>query len=206
MTTGKTTAGYKGIVAVLAAVLCLWAKAAAVRAQDATATPDLPAEQPKAGWEEVDQRLVFLTVELSTVESSLDATNRALVANGYQKAVREQQAANAQQGNELMDRNGGGPVPWQQFYGRTAERFFYHPTDDNTVYLNPDAEDQRPPQFDYIYRANEESRQTAEDDAARIGQKISDLLDYRRQLEGKQNVLWCKIALRGVASKELASH
>jgi hypothetical protein len=147
---------------------------------------------------------VFLTVQLSTVEASIEATDKALKANGYQKIAQEAAAEAARRRNVAMDRQGGGPVNWQEFYGKTAESFFYHPKDGNTLYVNPDAVAQRPPQFDYIYRANEANRAKAEADAARIGTKIGDLLAYRRELESAQSALWCKIAFRGVASLALS--
>ncbi len=166
-----------------------------------------PGARPAAlppGWQEVDQRLVFLTVQLSTIESSIAATDKALVTNGYQKISKEEAAEAARRRNSAMDRMGGGPVPWQEFYGRTAESFFYHPTDGNTIHINPDAVSQRPPQFDYIYRANEENREQAEADAAKVGNKIDDLLAYRRELEAEQSGLWCKIAFRGESSLALS--
>jgi len=158
-----------------------------------------------AGWVEVDQRMVFLTVQLSTVESSLAATNKSLKTHGYQQAARQADADKAAKANERMDRNGGGPVPWQDFYGQTAEKFFYHPTDANTLHLNPDAVAQRPPQFDYIYRANADRAQAAADDVQKIGDKIENLLAYQRQLETEQSGLWGKIAFRGDSSLNIGA-
>jgi hypothetical protein len=155
-----------------------------------------------AGWDEVDQRLVFLTVELSGVETSLNAVDKAIHISGHQQAVKQQQAENYRKGNELMDRNAGGPVPWNQFYGRTAQSFFYHPTR-RSVYINPGPIPQRPPQLDYIYRANSENQQRAEAEAAAMGDQVDQLLARRRQLEREQEALWCKIALRALASREL---
>ncbi len=63
----------------------------------------------------------------------------------------------------------------------------------------------RAPQIDYINRANEENRARAEADAAEVGNKIEDLLEYRRQLETEQSALWMKIAFRGVSSQELST-
>ena len=164
-----------------------------------------PATQPASlppGWEEVDQRMVFLTVQLSTVESTVDATNKALKAAGYKLAAQQEAAEKARKGNELMDRNGGGPVRWQEFYSRTTERFFYRSSSGETLAVTVD---QRPPQFDYIYRANENARAKSEQDAAAIGTKIDDLLDYRKGLENQQSALWAKIALRGVSSLEIST-
>jgi len=174
-----------------------------------TTPPPAPASKSavegKDGWDHIDQRLVFLTVELSTVESSLTATNKALKSAGYKLADLTSDADRARQRNNQMDRQGGGPVPWSQFYGTTAKDFFYHPTDDNTIHVNPVPVDQRPPQFDYIYRANEDNRAKAEAAAAAVGNKIDDLLAHRKTLEAEQLSLWCKIAFRGVASQEFST-
>jgi tRNA A-37 threonylcarbamoyl transferase component Bud32 len=75
------------------------------------------------GWQEMDQRLVFLTVQLASVETSLAALNRVLVSLGINQANQQRAATSAQQANEAMDRNAGGPVPWATFYGNTAEKF-----------------------------------------------------------------------------------
>jgi hypothetical protein len=192
----------RAVVLVLVAGVSVQAQTAL---RPAAGAASKPAGGLKDGWEEIDQRLVFLTVQLSTIESSIDAIDKALKLNGYQKIAREQAAEAARQKNELMDRKGGGPVPWQDFYGKTAEKFFYHPTDDNTVHVNPLPIGQRPPQFEYIYRANEDNRQKAESEAAKIGNKIEDLLAYRKQLEAEQSALWCKIAFRGGSSMELSA-
>jgi len=176
-----------------------------VFSQKSPAGTTQPTAALKDGWDAIDQRMVFLTVQLSTVESSIEATNKALKVNGYQQAVRQEAADRARAGNERMDRNGGGPVSWQDFYGKTAQRFFYHPADDNTGYINPVPIAQRPPQFNYIYRANEQNRAKAESDVAHIGTKIDDLLKYRRQLEAQQSALWGQIAFRGTSSLDIAS-
>src|SRR5256885_12184198 len=82
----------------------------------ALAQPKVPTTSPavstlQEGWEQIDQRLVFLTVQLSTVESSLDAVNKAIRANGYEKNTKQAQAEQARKGNEQLDRNGGGTRP-----------------------------------------------------------------------------------------------
>jgi hypothetical protein len=86
-----------------------------------TAATTLP-----AGWEEIDQRL-FFTVQLASVEASIDAVNKALRQAGYAQAVKQGRAEQFQKNNEVMDRQGGGPVGWKDFYGKTAEQFFFHP-------------------------------------------------------------------------------
>jgi len=179
-----------------------------------------------SGWQEMDQRLVFLTVQLSSVEASLTALNRALVSLGIQRAFRQNDAESARHLNESMDRNAGGPVPWADFYGRTAEKFFYHPTDRNTSYHTltvlkqmPASDDvapkegvpsrqglpvsQRPPQFDYIYRANRDAEKRAQEEVARLGNNTEAIFARRRQLEAEQSALWSKIAFHAVAGREL---
>ena len=175
-----------------------------------------------AGWQEMDQRLVFFTIQLSSVEASLAAINHALLLLGSQQAVHQYDATIARHANEAMDRNAGGPVPWADFYGRTAEKFFYHPTDRHTRYhtltilgQTPASGDvapaqgvpsrqglpvhQRPPQFDYIYRANSEAEQRAQEEVARLGNNVAALVERRRQLEAEQSALWCKIGFHALA-------
>lgn len=186
-----------------------------------------PAEPLKDGWEQIDQRLLFLTVRLANVESSLEVVEKAIATHTRQRSARSGQAKRSERGNESMDRKGGGPVAWQVFYGKTAEKFFYHPVDASTTYhtktilrQNGPAADnkvdggvpasqglpvhQRPPQFDYIYRANREAQARAEREAAELGDKIDSLIARRRSLEAEQSALWCEIAFRAVARHDLA--
>ncbi|HSH95150.1 MAG TPA: hypothetical protein VK968_13445 [Roseimicrobium sp.] len=183
-----------------------------------------PATNPAAStvsvaWDDIDKRLVFFTVQLASVETSVDAVNKALKAAGYKISVRADDAVRFQKGNELMDRNAGGPRRWQDFYGETAEKFFYNPvlqpgelritasvlrTDSSNARM-PGPADQRPPQFDYIYRANENAKAQAEMDISKLAGKVDQLLIRRRQLEAEQSGLWCKIATRAVAGREMLS-
>lgn len=176
-----------------------------------------PAVAPlREGWQTIDERFVFLTVELSSVEASLNAVNGALVAAGRDQAKAQQRAENYAAGNSRMDRQGGGPMDWQDFYGKTARNFYYHSSGSIDVqgqsnfrlhgeYQGKDTRAiERPPQFDYIYRANSDALQCAETDAAALGNKIDQLLSRRRELEAEQSSLWCKIALRGLSSRDLA--
>lgn len=187
-----------------------------------TTQPQLPTTLP-AGWEEIDQRLIFFTVQLASVESSIDAVNKALKQAGYQYSSKQAAAERAQRGSEQMDRQGGGPVRWQEFYGRTAERFFYHPDlaitvtrvgagelsksspRDPSQQNLPGPASIRPPQFDYIYRANESAQRRAEADAAKLGGRIDALLERRRQLEAEQAATWAKIAFQALASRRIGT-
>jgi hypothetical protein len=125
-----------------------------------------------------------------------------------------------------MDRKGGGPMKWSEFYGTTAEKFFYHPTDRNSTYhtitilhqQGPQADNkvgggvpagqgvplhQRPPQFDYIYRANTNAKERAEAEAGQLKGKIEELAERRNRLETEQSGLWCEIAFRAVSHYDL---
>jgi hypothetical protein len=185
-----------------------------------------PAEKLAEGWDEIDERLVFLMVRLANVEASLDAVEKRIGAGVRKKAVKSGDAKRAERGNELMDRKGGGPMKWSEFYGTTAENFFYHPTDRNSTYhtetilrqQGSDADNkvgggvpagqglpvhQRPPQFDYIYRANEKAKERAEEEAAALKGKVEQLAQRRQRLESEQAGLWCEIAFRAVSHYDL---
>src|SRR5439155_2116499 len=114
-----------------------------------------PTTQPQGRWDEISDRVVFLTRTLATVEASLVAIDQQIRQTGYKAASKIDAAQRAAKGNELMNRNLGMPssVDWKDFYGRTAQRFFYHPKDAHTFYINPRPIQDRPPQFDYIYKA-----------------------------------------------------
>jgi len=121
----------------------------------------------------------------------------------------------------MMDRKGGGPMKWNEFYGTTAEKFFYHPVDPNTTYhtntalqqMGSSQDDkvgsgvpssqsvpvhQRPPQFDYIYRANRDARDRAEKEAIAMAGKIEELCRRKFELEKEQAELWCLLAFRAI--------
>src|SRR4051794_11970819 len=84
-------------------------------AQPRPATQPMVATTLPAGWQEIDQRLVFFTVQLASVETSLDAVNKALKQAGYHQSSKQSEKERYQRGNELMDRNAGGPVGWKEF-------------------------------------------------------------------------------------------
>ena len=196
------------------------------KAEAARAKAEASKKAAASAWQDMDQRMVFFTVQLSSVEASIAAINRALTMLGYQQSNRKFDANTARQANTTMDRYGGGPVQWEEFYGRTAEKFFYHPTDRNTSYHTqtvlgqkpPEWDNatgpgvpsrqglpvhQRPPQFDYIYRGNSDAEKRAMEEVARIGNNVEALLQRRRQLEAEQSALWSKIAFHAVTSREL---
>jgi hypothetical protein len=183
-----------------------------------TTRPAVAATLP-TGWEEIDQRLVFFTVQLASVEASIDAVNKALRQGGYAQAVKQGRAEQFQKNNEMMDRQGGGPVGWKDFYGKTAEQFFFHPKEQAAVSIRVSQERHaegvyqkmaytqadRPPQFDYIYKANENAQQRAEAEVAKLGGKVDALTERRRQLEKEQASIWAKIAFEAVTSRKLVT-
>lgn len=185
-----------------------------------------PAEAVKDGWEQIDERLVFLMIRLANTETSLEAVEKSIAANSRKQAVKIGDAKRAVRENEKMDRNGGGPMKWSKFYGTTADKFFYHPTDRNSTYhtltvlsqQQPNGDGKgfdgttssqglpihnRPPQFDYIYRANQEASKRAEDEAAQFKGQVGALIARRNKLELEQVALWTEIAFRSVGHYDL---
>ena len=188
--------------------------------------PIAPAEKLAEGWDEIDERLIFLMVRLANTETSLEAVEKTIAASSRKASVKTGDAKRAIGENEKMDRKGGGPMKWSQFYGTTAEKFFYHPTDRNSFYhtvtvLSPQPPQndnqtapgipsrqglpvhQRPPQFDYIYKANQGAAAKAEAEAGLLKGKVEALAARRRKLELEQVALWVEIAFRAAAHFEL---
>lgn len=186
--------------------------------------PFAPAQGLDDGWQQMDQRLMFLMVRLVDVEANLEAIDKASGKSRGRAAVAASQANRARAGNDRMDRNAGGPVRWDKFYGTTAEKFFYHPTDNHTYHTQTvlqqrspgtksgagtvDASQgvpvsQRPPQFDYMYRANENARQRATANVAKFKGNAQALAKRRHELQLEQSKLWCEVAFRAVAKNDL---
>ena len=214
------------VAASLSALLFSFAQAQDKKDAAEKKAPIAPAEKLAEGWEEIDERLIFLMVRLANTESSLEAVEKVIGAGSRKASARISESKRAIGENEKMDRKGGGPMKWSQFYGTTAEKFFYHPTDRNSSYhtatvLSPQPPQsdnqtgpgipsrqglpvhQRPPQFDYIYRANEGAAANAETEAAGLRGKVEALTARRRNLELEQVALWVEIAFRAAAHFEL---
>ncbi len=156
-----------------------------------------PATQSVAGPDA--KRLTFLGDQLSADEAAIKAINKALVMAGYKAATAAMKADMAAEGNSIMDRKGGAPVPWQEFYGRTAKDFIMHDVG-SPVYHQV----QRPSQFDYIYHANNQQADAAKAEIAAMGAKIDALLARRRQLEAEQSSIWATIALESIGNRDLS--
>ena len=172
--------------------------------------------KPLDGWEwDDDERLGDLIAQLREKESSLEALDARIAKAMGRKSGAKMDESMAWRNNSRMDLNGGGPIRWDAFYGRNAEKFFYHPVDPNTTYhtntllrqTEPTAAGgvpgnqgvpahQRPPQFDYIYRGWEKEQQRAKEKAEELKGKIDEMVSRRRDLEQDVVVLWCKLAFR----------
>jgi hypothetical protein len=183
--------------------------------------------EPKKDWAwDEDKRFDFLMERLAGVEASLDAVDSALAKASGRRGAALGRSRTAERGNEMMDRKGGGPMPWKEFYGTTAEKFFYHPVDPNTTYHTntalqqmgntqddkvssgvPSSQSvpthQRPPQFDYIYRANREAKEKAEREALAMEGQIEALSQRKAELEKEQAMLWCLVAFRAIQRMDM---
>lgn len=178
--------------------------------------------KPKKDWAwDEDRRFDFLMERLASLEASLEVVEQSIAKASGKKGVKLGEARRAEANNEMMDRKAGGPMKWNEFYGSTAEKFFYHPVDPNTTYhtstvlqqMGSSQDDkvgagvpasqslpvhQRPPQFDYIYRANRESKKRAEAEAAVLEGQLEALDQRREKLEAEQADLWCRLAFRAI--------
>jgi hypothetical protein len=204
-------------------VCCILAVVAAATLRAADGDPELPRfAEPKKDWAwDEDKRFDFLMERLANLEASLDAVEAAIAKATGKKNARSGEARVAEKNNTLMDRKAGGPMRWAEFYGTNAEKFFYHPVDPNTTYHTDtflrqmgSAQDdkvgagvpatqslpvhQRPPQFDYIYRANRDAKERAEKEALALQGKVDELNSRRVALEQEQAELWCKLAFRAI--------
>lgn len=180
--------------------------------------------KPLDGWEwDEDERLGDLIAQLREKESSLQALDARIAKAMGKKAGAKMDENMAWRNNNRMDLKGGGPIRWDAFYGRNAEKFFYHPVDANTTYhtntllqqTSPTAAagvpgnqgvpaHQRPPQFDYIYRGWEKEQQRAKEKAEELKGKMDEMVFRRRALEQDVVILWCKLAFRIIDKEKLS--
>lgn len=179
--------------------------------------------KPLEGWEwDADERLDDLIAQLREKESSLEALDARIAKATGKKAGAKMDENMAWRNTNRMDLNGGGPIRWDAFYGRNAEKFFYHPKDPNTTYhtttllrqTEPTAAGgvpgnqgvpahQRPPQFDYIYRGWEKDQQRAKEKVDELKGQLDRMVARRRDLEQDVVILWCKIAFRIIDKEKL---
>jgi hypothetical protein len=147
----------------------------------------------------VTDRLTFLGDQLASIDASLMAIDEALAAAGI-KAIRTMNSTQKYElGNELMDRKGGGPVAWKNFYGAVAKDFYVEGRGGGQKQMK------RPSQFKYVYRANNAHIDKAKQEVAKLEKTTDVLLARRRKLQSEQSMLWATLALEMVQNRDLAS-
>ena len=215
-----------GIIAALV-LCCSVGLAEEPAAEDPKADFPFKIASPKVDWEwDKDERFDDLIEQLAINEASLEAVDKAIARKNTSTRSRQMSAQQFDSNNRFMDRKGGGPMNWKEFYGTNAEKFFYHPVDANTTYHTktylqqagksednksgfgvPSSQSlpvhQRPPQWDYIYRANRTAREKALAGAAVLKSQVVELEQQRKLLETEQEELWCKLAFRAVLRHDM---
>ncbi|HSU65815.1 MAG TPA: hypothetical protein VLJ39_02990, partial [Tepidisphaeraceae bacterium] len=191
-------------------LVCSVVYVCAVAAAEPAASPAAASTQPV-----ISDRQASILLQLADAEANIKVINQALVRTGYKVGLAYDRIESSEKGNELMDRKGGGPVRWDVFYGKTA-RDFYVPTDVGTAHargvgysadvkvatgLHPI---QRPPQFDFIYGANEHQIDKARGQIASLLQNQAALLARRHKHESDQAALWAELAWEQVRDREIA--
>ena len=152
-----------------------------------------PATQPTSdGGEELTPRQKNLLLQLSDAEANIQAINKALVLTGYKVGLEYNRIDSNLKGNEIMNRKGGGPVRWDEFYGRTAR-----------AYGNNDWGDRRPEQFAYVYQANNDQINCAQKNISTLAKNQSELLARRQKHEQDQSRLWATLAWEQIRNREI---
>jgi len=156
-----------------------------------------PATKPgaKSDLAELSDRQQNLLLQLSDAEANIQAINSALKLTGYKVGQSYNRIDSNLKGNELMDRKGGGPVRWDEFYGKTAKD-----------YGNNDWGDRRPRQFQKIYDANNDQINRAKEQITSFAKDQSVLLARRQKHETDQSLLWAIIAWEQVRDREIELH
>jgi hypothetical protein len=168
----------------------------------------------------LSERQASLLLQLADAETNIKAINKALKQTGYKVGIAYDQIEGSAKANQLMDRRGGGPVPWDQFYGKTAMDFYYHSSADLKVrngghdLTSVDAHYNgsrlttvdRPAQFDYIYRANATQTARADEQIASLLQDQAALLARRHMHEADQTRLWALLSWESVRDREIPFH
>jgi len=174
-----------------------------------------PATNPDATG--LTPRQQNLLLQLSDAEANIQAINKALRLTGYEVGRAYDRIDSNLKGNEMMDRKGGGPVRWDEFYGRSARDFYapqlwatYHREGNGkTVDAKLAAgytELNRPTQFDAIYKANYSQISRAEDRIAKLSRDQAALLERRQKHEADQSRLWSTLAWEQVEDREISLH
>jgi serine/threonine protein kinase len=157
-----------------------------------------PATQPAANPSAPDltPRQQDLLMQLSDAEANIQAINKALKITGYNVGLAYERIDSSQQGNDIMNRKGGGPVRWDEFYGKTAKDY------PRTGFWDDRMDDHRPKQFAFVYKANNDQIARAKDQIASLMQNQQALLDRRQKHEDDQSRLWATLAWDEVEDRE----
>jgi len=151
--------------------------------------------QPVADAPDLTPRQQDLLLQLSDAEANIQAINKALKVTGYSVGQAYDRIDSNLKGNELMNRQGGGPVRWDEFYGKTAKDY------PSTVFGTMD--DRRPQQFKFVYKANNDQIARARSEIASLAKDQQGLLDRRRTHEEDQSRLWATLAWEQVKDREV---
>jgi hypothetical protein len=160
-----------------------------------------------------------LLLQLSDAEANIQAINKALKVTGYSVGVAYDQIDSDLKGNDLMNRQGGGPVRWDEFYGKTAQSFYYHSSASvdikgrgNLAEAHANYQGKtltridRPEQFKFVYQANNDQIARAKDQIGSLLKNQQALLDRRKTHEEDQSRLWATLAWEQVEDREIALH
>jgi hypothetical protein len=137
-----------------------------------------------------------LLLQLSDAEANIQAINKALTVTGYKVGVAYNQIDSSEHANDTMNRKGGGPVRWDEFYGKTARDY------PRTGFWDDRMDDHRPRQFAFVYKANQDQISRAKDQIASLQQNQQALLDRRKKHEDDQSRLWATLAWEQVEDRE----
>ncbi len=158
----------------------------------------------------ISDRQLSLLLQLANAEANIKTINQALVRTGYKVGVEYDRLERTEKGNELMDRNGGGPVPWDQDYGKTARASLAPaPGGRTSVKIYPGGVDpwndplHRSPQFDFIYRANNQQIAKAREQIKQLAQDQAALLARRQKHEADQSGVWAMLSWEQVQDREI---
>ncbi len=202
---------------------CCLTSAGLARGADKPPKPDKEAKHPaiapgealEEGWEELDPRQQFLFKRLAKVEALLDALEDMQFSNYGTQRRKAAESAAADRSIVRQYANGGGPVRWTQFYGRTVDEFYHSGPSRAAAILDgrgnagvaisqgSPALKQRPPQFDYIEKAQQKIKADAANDVKSLAKKYDQIDARRKELEVEQITLWCQIAFREIQRRDL---
>jgi hypothetical protein len=193
-------------------VIVNWIGLAVVGVAMGAAPTSQPTSNPAVP--ELTARQQNLLMQLSDAEANIQAINKALVRTGYKVGQAYDRIDSSLKGTEQMDRKGGGPVRWDTFYGNTARRF-YVPTSVGNFYPRGGGSRveghvatgyhpiERPKQFDFIYKANNDQIARAKNQIASLSQDQAALLARRQKHEADQCRMWATLAWEQIKDREI---